>query len=102
MASQELPLQDYHDQYDHAEYSGDVELRKLNSQPSEQDGDQSDDDDDDASSVQSFELYTPDEESKLLRKLDARLVLFLALLYMLSFLDRSSQLIYPRSFIVCG
>lgn len=49
------------------------------------------DEDDDNSSVHSFELYTPDEEKSLLRKLDTRLVLFLALLYMLSFLDRSSM-----------
>jgi hypothetical protein len=38
----------------------------------------------------SFMLYTPDEEKKVLRKLDRRLVLFMALLYLLSFLDRSS------------
>ena len=41
-------------------------------------------------SVQSFELYTPEEEHAVLRKLDRRLVLFVALLYMLSFLDRSN------------
>jgi hypothetical protein len=42
------------------------------------------------STVQSFQLYTPDEERAVLRKFDRRLVPFLALLYMLSFLDRSS------------
>lgn len=42
-------------------------------------------------SVQSFELYTPDEERAVLRKLDTRLVLFMSFLYMLSFLDRSSK-----------
>jgi hypothetical protein len=42
-------------------------------------------------SVQSFELYTPDEERAVVRKLDRKLVLFVALLYMLSFLDRSSE-----------
>ncbi|KAF2736110.1 MFS general substrate transporter [Polyplosphaeria fusca] len=41
-------------------------------------------------SVQSYELYTPDEERVVLKKLDRRLVLFMALLYMLSFLDRSN------------
>ncbi|KAF2121440.1 SacI homology domain-containing protein [Lophiotrema nucula] len=41
-------------------------------------------------SVQSFELYTPDEERTVLRKLDRRLVGFMALLYCLSFLDRSN------------
>jgi hypothetical protein len=43
-----------------------------------------------ASSVASFELYTPDEELAVRRKFDRKLVLFVALLYMLSFLDRSS------------
>jgi hypothetical protein len=42
-------------------------------------------------SVQSFELYTPDEDTAVLRKLDRRLVAFMALLYCLSFLDRSSE-----------
>ena len=41
-------------------------------------------------SAASFELYTPDEERRVLRKLDTHLVLFVALLYMLSFLDRSN------------
>ena len=35
--------------------------------------------------------YTSEEERAVVRKLDRRLVLFLALLYMLSFLDRSSK-----------
>ncbi len=42
-------------------------------------------------SVQSYELYTPDEEKVVLRKLDRRLVGFMALLYCLSFLDRTSE-----------
>ncbi|QIW99138.1 hypothetical protein AMS68_004656 [Peltaster fructicola] len=41
-------------------------------------------------STQSFELYTPDEEGRVRRKLDIRLTLFVAMLYMLSFLDRSN------------
>lgn len=41
-------------------------------------------------SAASFELYTPDEERRVLRKLDTRLVIFVALLYMMSFLDRSN------------
>lgn len=44
-----------------------------------------------ASTVMSFQLYTPDEERRVVRKFDRRLVLFVALLYMLSFLDRSSM-----------
>lgn len=35
--------------------------------------------------------YTAEEEKEVVKKLDKRLVLFLALLYMLSFLDRSSK-----------
>jgi hypothetical protein len=42
-------------------------------------------------SAQSYELYTPDEDRAVLKKLDRRLVAFMALLYMLSFLDRSSE-----------
>lgn len=42
---------------------------------------------------QSFLLYTPDEEQSVIAKFDRRLVLFIALLYMLSFLDRSSKFI---------
>lgn len=44
-----------------------------------------------ALALQSFMLYTPDEERSVIRKFDHRLVLFVALLYMLSFLDRSSM-----------
>ncbi|KAH0562333.1 hypothetical protein GP486_002976 [Trichoglossum hirsutum] len=43
------------------------------------------------STVQSFQLYTPDEEQAVVRKFDRRLVPFLAFLYMLSFLDRSTS-----------
>ncbi|KAI9705624.1 MAG: hypothetical protein M1836_006380 [Candelina mexicana] len=42
------------------------------------------------STVHSFTLYIPDEERAVLRKFDRRLVLFMAFLYMLSFLDRSN------------
>ena len=41
-------------------------------------------------SVHSFQLYTPDEERAVLRKLDTHLVLFMAFCYLLSFLDRSN------------
>lgn len=44
-----------------------------------------------ASTIHSYQLYTPDEERRVIRKFDRRLVLFVALLYMLSFLDRSSK-----------
>lgn len=44
-------------------------------------------------SGKSFQLrYTPDEERAVVKKFDRKLVLFVALLYMLSFLDRSSEL----------
>jgi hypothetical protein len=42
-------------------------------------------------STQSYELYTPDEDKSVLKKLDRRLVAFMAMLYCLSFLDRSSE-----------
>ncbi|KAF2688174.1 MFS general substrate transporter [Lentithecium fluviatile CBS 122367] len=45
---------------------------------------------DSVQSAQSYELYTPDEDKAVLRKLDRRLVAFMALLYCLSFLDRSN------------
>ncbi|KAK3944868.1 high-affinity nicotinic acid transporter [Diplogelasinospora grovesii] len=41
-------------------------------------------------SAASFQLYTPDEEARVVRKFDRRLVVFVAVLYMLSFLDRSN------------
>jgi hypothetical protein len=94
MATQGSSLRGYHDQQDiQAEHPEDIPLHDLDSQYSSRplhQSDDHDDDEDDRSSVESFELYTPDEEKALLRKLDTRLVLFLALLYMLSFLDRGS------------
>lgn len=47
-----------------------------------------------ASTMQSYQLYTPDEERAVIRKFDRRLVLIVALLYMLSFLDRSSMYMF--------
>jgi hypothetical protein len=94
MGSEGLPLKD-NDHQDAYEHPDDIQLTDLNARASSQYGFEAEYDDvDDTSSVQSFELYTPDEESSLLRKLDTRLVLFLALLYMLSFLDRTSVLMY--------
>jgi hypothetical protein len=89
----------YYDHQDsHANHPEDIPLHDLNSRYSSQPLNQPDDhdrghadDEDDNCSVESFELYTPDEEKALLKKLDTRLVLFLALLYMLSFLDRGSM-----------
>lgn len=48
-------------------------------------------------SVASFQLYTPDEDRAVRRKFDRRLVLFVALLFMLSFLDRSSMHFSPST-----
>ncbi|KAG9247084.1 putative nicotinamide mononucleotide permease [Calycina marina] len=42
------------------------------------------------STTHSFQLYTPDEEKAVVKKFDRKLVLFVAFLYMLSFLDRSN------------
>lgn len=41
--------------------------------------------------------YTAEEERAVVRKLDRHLVLFLALLYLLAFLDRSSTCPVPMS-----
>lgn len=55
-------------------------------------GDDADKDGQIMSRVASFsKYYTIEEEKAIVRIFDRRLVLFLALLYMLSFLDRSSQ-----------
>ncbi|KAI0177806.1 major facilitator superfamily domain-containing protein [Pestalotiopsis sp. NC0098] len=43
-----------------------------------------------SSTAASFQLYTPDEEQAVVRKFDRRLVLFLSVCYMMSFLDRSN------------
>ncbi|CAI4210625.1 unnamed protein product [Parascedosporium putredinis] len=40
------------------------------------------------STTASFRLYSQDEEDEVVRKFDRKLVLFVALLYMLSFIDR--------------
>ncbi|KAI9815352.1 MAG: hypothetical protein M1832_005490, partial [Thelocarpon impressellum] len=40
--------------------------------------------------ARTYTLYTPDEERAVVRKFDRRVVLLMALLYMLSFLDRSN------------
>jgi hypothetical protein len=45
---------------------------------------------------QEFRIYTQEEEKKVLKKLDRRVVLFVAGLYLLSFLDRSSKCISPH------
>lgn len=52
-----------------------------------------------SSSVASFELYTPEEEAIVRRTFDRKLVLFVALLFLLSFLDRSSKppFLFPLS-----
>jgi hypothetical protein len=41
--------------------------------------------------------YTAEEQRAVMRKLDRHLVLFLALLYLLAFLDRSSKCPFPLS-----
>lgn len=41
--------------------------------------------------IENLKSFTADEEKVVVRKLDRHLVLFIAFLYMLSFLDRSSK-----------
>lgn len=71
------------------------ELQALSKRPDKvvEDLDLNDDDDSESENsliIPTFTLFTPDEEAAILKKFDRRLVLFIALLYMLSFLDRSS------------
>jgi len=77
-----------------------IELQPRDAEKAQQDGDSigayADDGPRDGrrgsvSTIHSFQLYTPDEEAVVVRKFDRRLVLFVAMLYMLSFLDRSSK-----------
>jgi hypothetical protein len=49
-----------------------------------------------SASAASFQLYTSDEEQAVVKKFDRKLVVFVAVLYMLSFLDRSSALIFYK------
>lgn len=88
-SSSDLPLLHEHNAYELQPISHSVPA-------SPKDEDENDDRDHDArrlsfDSVQSYELYTPDEDKTVLRKLDRRLVGFMALLYCLSFLDRTSE-----------
>jgi hypothetical protein len=55
-----------------------------------------------AVSADSFQLYTPDEDHAVRRKFDRKLVLFVALLFMLSFLDRSSMFSFPLCPLECS
>lgn len=44
-----------------------------------------------SSAEKRYQMYTTEEERAVVRKFDRKLVVFVALLYMLSFLDRSSK-----------
>ena len=75
-----------------------LELRRIQKPYYISGSDQSDsipdDESDDAregNETQTSISFTLDEERAVVRKLDYRLVLFLSFLYMLSFLDRSSE-----------
>jgi MFS family permease len=90
-------------QHRHPEKRSPAEHLDVDEEDEDEGDDDNDDDDDEkderpvlarrgsASTTYSFQLYTPDEERAVVRKFDRRLVLFVALLYMLSFLDRSSM-----------
>ncbi|PGH11737.1 hypothetical protein AJ80_06998 [Polytolypa hystricis UAMH7299] len=49
-----------------------------------------DEDDEDLEMIERSKTFTPEEERRVVKKFDRRLTLFMALLYMLSFLDRSN------------
>jgi len=57
-----------------------------------QDDDNKDVEEDEELGTKQYQLYSPDEERKVRRRLDRRVVLFIAFLYLLSFLDRSSTI----------
>ncbi|KAJ4990297.1 major facilitator superfamily transporter [Stagonosporopsis vannaccii] len=89
-SSDDLPLLKEHDAYELQPIS-----HSVPTSPFEVDGDEDEEGERSArrlsfDSVQSYELYTPDEDKTVLRKLDRRLVGFMALLYCLSFLDRTN------------
>ncbi|KAI6352750.1 hypothetical protein MCOR25_009318 [Pyricularia grisea] len=77
-----------------------IELEALNRQRDDENNEDDDDDDDDedgggtrdsTSSLRSPKiLYTANEEKVIVRKFDRNLVVFIALMYMLAFLDRSN------------
>ena len=67
-----------HGNGDHEDSSSDDESEKEHARPVRRVGSRS-------------KEYTDEEEKAIVRKFDRRLTLFIALLYMLSFLDRSSQ-----------
>lgn len=67
-----------------------VELQTLSRSSDKVVGDLDDGESENSLIDPTFTLFTPDEEAAVLKKFDRRLVLFIALLYMLSFLDRSS------------
>jgi hypothetical protein len=69
---------------DHEDYSSEEESEKEHIAPVRRVGSRS-------------KEYTDQEEKAIVRKFDRRLTLFIALLYMLSFLDRSSQTPQPCS-----
>ncbi|MCJ1403690.1 hypothetical protein MMC11_006913 [Xylographa trunciseda] len=76
------PLQQHFNSQDHSTIDGDIEHRSsFEEEAAMRQG---------HGRKESFMLYTPDEEHNVLKKLDKRLVLFVAILYMLSFLDRSN------------
>jgi len=54
-------------------------------------------DEDEELEAKQYQLYSPEEERKVRRRLDRRVVLFIAFLYLLSFLDRSSKIILSAS-----
>lgn len=73
--------------------NGNLEMFELQTLPRSSDkvvGDLDDEESENSFVDPTFTLFTPDEEAAVLKKFDRRLVLFIALLYMLSFLDRSS------------
>jgi hypothetical protein len=78
---------DFEDDEDVGDGAEDDELRERTGRKDEEDGPSSLDE---RRPRRQRQLYTPEEEQAVVRKFDRRLVVFMAFLYMLSFIDRSS------------
>lgn len=76
--------------YEHDELAGQLSVSRYNEMLESEDDDEKDEHGD-SHLHELSQSYTPEEERIVIKKFDRRLVLFVALLYMLSFLDRSSE-----------
>ena len=95
-----MPRRLHHEEYPHGD-AVELELIDENARKRGRAGDSTHEEDGDLqtrlrsnseSRMHTFERYSPDEEKRVVRKLDLHVVTFMSFLYLLSFLDRSSEL----------